>query len=123
MAKSKLKVSVFELVWYILCGAVALWGVTYITLGIVADALPITAEDNVLAEASEAIRKVFGLGFLHWGMILVAIGAVLATIVLLLNAKKSDREVEKAARRAARLSREEPKVVDAEVTPVETKAE
>ncbi len=115
MSKKKMKVSIFEIVWYSLCGLVALWGLTYITLGLIGDLLPVTATENGLAKASEVIRAHFGLGFLGWGMILVGIGAVLAIIVLLLNAKKSDKEVEKAARRAARLASNN--VVDATSEP------
>ena len=117
MSKKKLKLSIFEIVWYSLCGLLALWGITYIVLGLVGQLLPITADENALAKASEVIKEHFGLGFLYWGMILVGIGAVLAIIVLLLNAKKSDKEVEKAARRAARLASNN--VVDVPSEPVE----
>lgn len=116
MSKKTLKVSIFEIVWYSICGAIALWGITYIVLGLVGDHLPITAEDNALSEASDAIKVTFGLGFFHWGLILTGVAAAAAIVVLLLNAKKSDREVEKAARRAARLVRNETPVVDAEVS-------
>lgn len=114
MSKKQLKVSVFEIVWYSLSAAIAVWGITYIVLGMIGDYSAITATENELAKASEAIKAAFGLGFFHWGLILTGIGAVSAVVVLLFNAKKSDKEVEKAARRAARLTRDN--VVDATVS-------
>lgn len=128
MSKKKLKVSIFELVWYILTGACAVWGVTYVVLGLVAKFYPATSENNPLGQADGKFADTFGLGFLYWGLIILAIAVVAAVIVLCLTAKTSDREVEKAQRRAARLALneeapkvEETKVVDAEVE--ETKAE
>ena len=35
MAKKKLPVSLFELVWYPICALVILWGLTYVVLGLV----------------------------------------------------------------------------------------
>ncbi len=95
----KLKLSIFEIVWYTLCGLVAIWGITYIILGLLGDALPGT--DNAIAEASNGYAKTFGLGFLGYGLIHVAVAAIASIIVLLLQSKKSDRDIEKAQRRAA----------------------
>ena len=60
----------------------------------------------------------------------MGIAAVFASIVLLINAKKSDREFEKQSRRAARLAglsekknAEEEKVVDVKVEEKEPEAE
>ena len=105
MAKAKKnnkKSQIFEVVWYTLCALLALWGLTYIVLGIVAEA--ITSVDNPLLDASDTIKKLFGLGFLYWGLIILAIASVLAIIVLLINGKNTDREQEREARRAARLA-------------------
>ena len=33
--KNKMKITVFELVWYILMGLLAAWGLTFITLGVI----------------------------------------------------------------------------------------
>ena len=106
MAKTnkKLPIHPFELVWYILCGGVGLWGLTYIVLGLVAQNLPITATDNDFVEANHKFAETFGLDWLGWGLIILAIAAVAAVIVLLACAGKSDREFEKNSRRSARLA-------------------
>lgn len=130
----KLALHPAELVWYILCGAVGLWGLTYIVLGLVAQNLPITSEDNQFIAANNGFAKTFGLDWLGWGLIILAIAAVGAVIVLLSLAGKSDREYEKNTRRAQRLAQlelEEEKeeqveqqgeVVDAKVEDVKEEA-
>lgn len=129
--KRKLKLSLFEIVWYILCGLVLLWGLTYIVLGLVAKYAPIPSSDNEVLKASDAYAKVFKLGFFEYGLIHTAVAWLLAIIVLLIYSKKSDREFEKEQRRAAlRASARksmglEDDVVEAEVseTPVEEEEE
>lgn len=130
----KLALHPAELVWYIVCGAVGLWGLTYIVLGLVAQNLPITSEDNQFIAANNGFAKTFGLDWLGWGLIILAIAAVGAVIVLLSLAGKSDREYEKNTRRAQRLAQlelEEEKeeqveqqgeVVDAKVEDVKEEA-
>ena len=130
----KLALHPAELVWYIVCGAVGLWGLTYIVLGLVAQNLPITSEDNQFIAANNSFAKTFGLDWLGWGLIILAIAAVGAVIVLLSLAGKSDREYEKNTRRAQRLAQlelEEEKeeqaeqqgeVVDAKVEDVKEEA-
>lgn len=132
MGKKKLNVSIFEIVWYLLTGAVAIWGIVYIVLGLVAQYYPSTSEKNPLFDVNNRFTSTFGLSFLYWGLIIFGIGVVAAVACLCLTAKTTDREAEKAQRRAARLAAvETPKeeVVDAKVeeTPApvveETKAE
>jgi hypothetical protein len=96
----KKNTKVFEIVWYSLCGAIALWGITYTTLGLIGD--NISPLDNPLKEASDVIAKNFGLGFVGWGLILISIAAILSIIVLLSTSKQVDRNAEKEARRQAR---------------------
>ena len=118
MSKKKLPISVFEIVWYSLTGAVGVWGLTYVVLGLVAQFYPGTNSNNPLKKASDVIAENFGLGFLYWGLIILGIAVVAAVAVLCINAKTADREVEKATRRAARLAQVEtpaPEVIDAEV--------
>lgn len=121
MSKKKLPVSIFEIVWYSLTGLVGIWGLVYIVLGLFAQFYPATNGNNPLKKASDVIESNFGLGFLYWGLIILGIAVVLAVIVLCINAKTADREVEKASRRAARLAAQvetpETNVVDAEVAP------
>ena len=111
---AKTKKPIFEIVWYSLTGAVALWGLTYVVLGIVCSFIPL---DSALAEANATIVTQFGLGFLYWGLIILAISSLAAIIVLLTFAKKVDRDFEKKQRRSLRRSGlSEETVVEAEVT-------
>ena len=101
MAKKERKLSIFEIVWYSLTGGIGLWGLVFIILGVVARNLK---SDMDLVKADKAYESAMKLGFLHSGMILLSTGVVLAIVVLLITAKKADREVEKQQRRAARLA-------------------
>ena len=101
MAKKQRKVSIFEIVWYSLTGALALWGLVFIVLGVIARNLTSDAE---LYKADASYAATMKLGFLNSGMILLSVGVVAAIIVLLIFAKTADREVEKQQRRAARLA-------------------
>ena len=113
----KNKLSVFEIVWYSITGAVTLWGLTYIVLGLIANYAPVSTHDNVLLQASNSIANNFnGLGFFEWGLIIMVIGVAAATVVLLAYASKVGKTSEKAARRAARLAK-----VKAEMEANETK--
>ena len=102
--KNKLPLHPFELVWYTLCCLVGIWGITYIVLGLVAENLPIRATNEGLVKVNLDFAKKFGLDFLGWGLIILAIAAVAAVIVLLLFSNKVDREYEKNVRRAQRLA-------------------
>ena len=102
--KKKLPLHPFELVWYTLCCLVGIWGITYIVLGLVAENLPIKATNEGLVKVNLDFAKKFGLDFLGWGLIILAIAAVAAVIVLLLFSNKVDREYEKNVRRAQRLA-------------------
>ena len=101
MKKTNRKVSIFEIVWYSLTGGLALWGLTFIILGVIARNLPSDAD---LVKGSAAYASAMKLSFYEAGLILLPTGVVLAIIVLLVTAKKADREVEKQQRRAARLA-------------------
>ena len=101
MAKKQRKLSIFEIVWYSLTGGIGLWGLVFITLGVVARNL---TSDADLVKADSSYAATMKLGFLNSGLILLASGVLLAIIVLLINAKTADREVEKQQRRAARIA-------------------
>ena len=122
------KSNIFEIIVYVLAGLIALWGLTYLVLGLIAENLNVLSSKNELLKASNTIKRLFGLGFVGWGMILLGIGALLAIIVLAANAKKSDRAFDREARRAARRNRLQTElgaptaaneVIDVEVAPVE----
>lgn len=120
MSKNR-KISIFEIVWYVITGGVAIWGLTYVVLGLVHAYYPSTPANNPLTEANDEMIANFGLGFLFWGLIILAIGVISACVVLCVFAKTTDREAEKANRRAARLAAaneaNKPEVIDAEVAP------
>lgn len=114
--KNKLKhLSVFEIVAYSICLALGLWGFVYIVLGFICEFISV---HTALREANNYIKATFGTGFLTCGLIVLGVAVVAAVIVLLINAKRSDRDFEKAQRRAARLKKK-PEVVDVESSPVE----
>ena len=79
--KKKLPLHPAELVWYIVCGLVGLWGLTYIVLGLIAENLPITSEDNDFVAANAKFADTFGLDWLGWGLIIFAIAAIAAAAV------------------------------------------
>lgn len=116
MKSKKLPVSVFELVIYIGFGLMALWGITYICLGIACNFISYKSD---LWGANEYLKATTSdLGFLKQGILVLTIAAVVIVTVLLLNAKKSDKEYEKSQRRAARLSQRTSSFVDAEVSEI-----
>lgn len=117
MAKKKLPITIFEFVWYLICGLVVVWGATYSVLGVVAK----YSDVEPLEEFDASFEKLFGLNLFFWGLLIIAIAVVAAVVVLLVNAKKFDRASEREQRRSARLSalRKENNKVVAEQEPVE----
>ena len=120
MTKQK-RNKIIELVIYSTCGALALWGLVYIVLGLFASYLPIPDSSNALKGADDVIRSHFGLGFFGWGMILFGVFAVVGAFFLVYFAKDVDKDYEKSQRRAARLRRnvapeqKKEEVIDAKV--------
>ena len=114
MAKKKLPVSLFELVWYPICALVILWGITYVVLGLVNKYNDLSSLDTFC----KGFKSLFKLDLYFWGLIIVAIGAVAGVVVMLFFAKTFDRAADREQRRSARLNalRKEEKVV-AEVKP------
>ena len=89
----KRKVSIFEIVWYSLCGTAALTGLVFVILGLVGE---------FGGQSVKSLRD-----FSTPGYICLVVGAVLASLVLIICAKGNDRAAEAAARRAARLAKVE----------------
>lgn len=120
MKKKMNKKQIFEIVALSVSGAVALWGLVYIVLGMIANYAPVTTDPIQLVVANKEFAKVFGLDMFGWGLIILGIGALLATIILLAYAGSYDREYEKSQRRALRRQGIETiqtadEVIDAEV--------
>ena len=110
MKKVRKNLNVFEIVWYCLMALLAIWGITYIVLGLVAQNLPTTASDDGLVRINSEFAQIFGLDFFGWGLIILVIAAVSAIVVLLFFAKKVDVKYEKETRRAIRLAQLEKEV-------------
>ena len=109
------KLSLFEIIAYCVLLLVGLWGLVYICLGV---AVEFISTKTAVAKADAVLVSTFKIGFLWSGLIILGSAVVVAAIILLINAKKSDRDFEKAQRRAARLKKKDD-VVDVESTPVE----
>ena len=110
MAKKKLPVSLFELVWYPICIAVMLWGITYVVLGLVNQ----FNDFSSLNAFANDFKGYFKLDLYFWGLIIFAIGVVAGVVVALIFAKTYDRAADREQRRSARLNalKKEEKVVD-----------
>ena len=138
MAKKKLPLSIFEIVWYSICVLVMIWGLVYVILALIDGANDLTSLHKFMAN----FKKTFGLDMYFWGLIIIAIGVVAGVTVMILFAKTFDKAADREQRRSARLSalnkkedkvvdEQQPKVVEekpaeeapAEEAPVEEKAE
>ena len=107
MTKQK-KNQIIEIVLYALFGALAIWGLVYIILGLLANNLPVPEAKNALKDGNAVIEANFGLGFFGWGLILFGVFAAIGAFSLIYFAKDVDKEYEKSQRRAARLKRNTP---------------
>ena len=98
------KLSGKEFVWYLVGATIAVFGIILMIFGIVGHHLPVNGEDNFIKTAETnligAIKIPFD--FRIWGIILFALGVLVDVIALAVNAKKTDREVEKQLRRQQR---------------------
>ena len=100
MAKKNKKVSIFEVIWYLICGLVILWGITYVALSLI-------DKYNDLADLHKFATKfesTFKLSLYFWGLIIIAIAVVAAVVVMLFFAKTYDRAADREQRRSARLN-------------------
>ena len=100
MAKKKLPVSIFEIVWYTICALIILWGITYVTLSLIDKYNDLKA----LHDFASKFQSTFGLSLYFWGLIIIAIGVVAAVIVMIVFAKTYDRAADREQRRSARLN-------------------
>ncbi len=108
------KLSIKEIVWYIIAGIFGLAGLVFLVVGIVGEHLPVLSSENgILLSEAAWLTSWSPLGYRYWGIILVLAASLLAVICLTLFAREGDRDVERALRRAQRLgvsqSQEEPK--------------
>ena len=110
MAKKKLPLSIFEIVWYSICVLVMIWGLVYVILALIDGANDLTSLHKFMAN----FKKTFGLTMYFWGLIIFAIGVVAGVTVMIIYAKTFDKAADREQRRSARLSalnKKEDKVV------------
>ena len=94
------KVTNKEFIWYAVCGLIIFLGLVAVVFGIIGYHMASPSGHNFI-EAFETKIK-FELRYL--GLILIAAGVAILIVVLLFNAKKADREVEKKIRREQRIA-------------------
>lgn len=110
MAKKKLPLSLFEIVWYTICALVIIWGLVYVVLSLINKYNDLSNLDKFAV----SFKKNFGLTLYFWGLIIMAIGAVAGVAVMIISAKTFDKASDREQRRNARLNalKKEDKVVD-----------
>lgn len=92
----KIKMSAKEKAWYIVTASLAVVGLAFTVLGIIGDLLPY---GNALQNVSDS----FFMPWRYFGLIIVAVSVVVLILALSINAKKTDRAADRAARRQQRL--------------------
>lgn len=92
------KVSVKEFIWYAACGVVVALGLICMIFGIVG--YHMAGQTNFILDFEAKLP--FELRY--WGIIFMAAGVLVALVVLLVNAKKADREFDKKVRREQRIA-------------------
>lgn len=93
-------ISVKEFIWYVISGLIVAFGLILIIFGIIGHHMTGPYENNFVKQFEEGI--LFDLR--TWGIIFMALGALVAVFALLYNAKKADRDVEKKIRREQRIA-------------------
>ena len=106
MAKEKkFNFSKKEWFWYILSLSLAFIGLVFAIIGIIGDHLPVKASDNWVTISEKAwLTNWSPLGYRYWGIILLVGGLVIFAFALTFFSRESDRDSERAARRAQRLA-------------------
>jgi len=102
------KVTNKEFAWYLACGILAVIGLIAIIFGIIGYHMDVPSGTNFITAFEDKIN--FKLRYI--GLIFMGAGVVLALCVLLFNAKKADREVEKKVRREQRLAAQSSKSIE-----------
>ena len=102
------KVTDKEFAWYLGCGLIIFLGLVSIVFGIIGYHMSTATGMNFVQNFEEKIK--FDLRYL--GLILVGGGVAILICVLLFNAKKADREVEKKIRREQRLAAQNNKTIE-----------
>ena len=93
-----------EIAGYIVSGIIAMFGLVLVVLGIVERNMNVVPSKNFLAQADSKVQTALkvSLSFWEWGLIFMALGVIVAVIILCVYAKKADREVDRKLRRQQR---------------------
>ena len=106
MAKDKkFNFSKKEWAWYIITLSLAFIGLVFAIIGVIGDHLPVKASDNWVRISEAAwLSNWSHMGYRYWGIILLGGGLVIFSLALTFFSRESDRDSERAARRAQRLA-------------------
>ena len=100
----KNKVTGKEFAWYLAGATIAVFGIILMIFGIVGHHMNIAADSNFIKNAEKALIAAIKIpfDFRIWGILVFLLGVAIDVIALVVNAKKTDREVEKKLRRQQR---------------------
>ena len=102
------KVTNTEFAWYLGCGVIVFLGLVAIIFGIIGYHMVSPTGMNFIQSFEEKIK----IDLRYLGLIFVGSGVAILIVVLLYNAKKADREVEKKIRREQRLAAQSNKTME-----------
>ena len=98
------KVSGKEFAWYLTGATISVFGIILMIFGIIGHHLNVSAENNFIKVAEKALMDGIKVpfDFRIWGILIFLLGIAVVVIALAINAKKTDREVDKQLRRQQR---------------------
>ena len=102
------KVTNKEFAWYLGCGLLIVLGLIAIIFGIIGYHMTTATGMNFVQSFEEKIK----IDLRYLGLIFIGAGVAALIGVLLYNAKKADREVEKKLRREQRLAAQSNKTIE-----------
>ena len=102
------KVTTKEFIWYLGCGLIVFLGLVAIVFGIIGYHM----KDPIGLNFVEAFEEKIKIGLRYLGLIFVGVGVAAFVIVLLVNGKKADREIEKKIRREQRIAAQNSKTIE-----------
>lgn len=94
------RVSTKEFIWYLVCGAVASFGLILLIFGIIGNHMPdVGRAENFVKQFQDSTN--IDLRFV--GLIIISVAVIVAVCALVFNARRAERDVEKKIRREQRL--------------------
>ena len=98
------KVTTKEFIWYAACGLLIAFALICIVFGIVGYRMAGPTSENFIVQFEAKVFKKGKLDLRSFGLIVLAVSVVITVIVLCVNAKKADRDIEKKLRREQRIA-------------------